>query len=161
MKVLKWLDRHLEEVILVFLLSCIVVVMLYQIVCRYFFNNSLTWSEEFCRYCFIWFMFVGISYSTRYNLDLRVDAIINLFPAKIKKWLQFVGLLICLALVFWLFIHSFETVAAVARTGERSAGLHVPMKYVYVSSVIGYGLGTIRYIQCVIKSLRDGRREEK
>lgn len=161
MKVLKWLDRHLEEIILVFLLCCIVTVMLYQIVCRYIFNNSLTWSEEFCRYCFIWFMFVGISYSTRFDLDLRVDAIINLFPLRTKKWLQLVGLFICLAIVSWLFINSFETVAAVARTGERSAGLHVPMKYVYLASVIGYGLGTLRYIQCIIMRLMDGRRNEK
>ena len=161
MKVLKWLDRHLEEVILVFLLCCIVAVMLYQIVCRYIFNNSLTWSEEFCRYCFIWFMFVGISYSTRFDLDLRVDAIIHLFPAKVKKGLQFVGLFICLAIVSWLFINSFETVAAVARTGERSAGLHVSMKYVYLASVIGYGLGTLRYIQCIIMRFMDGRRKEK
>ena len=49
MKAVKWLDKHLEEVILVLLLSLIVLVMLYQIVMRYVFNDSLTWSEEFCR----------------------------------------------------------------------------------------------------------------
>ena len=58
MKVIKFLDRRLEEVILVLLLSCIVVIMLCQIVCRYVLNDSLSWSEEFCRYCYIWFMFV-------------------------------------------------------------------------------------------------------
>ena len=53
MKVIKFLDRRLEEVILVLLLSCIVVIMLCQIVCRYVLNDSLSWSEEFCRYCYI------------------------------------------------------------------------------------------------------------
>lgn len=48
MKVIKFLDRRLEEVILVLLLSCIVVIMLCQIVCRYVLNDSLSWSEEFC-----------------------------------------------------------------------------------------------------------------
>ena len=98
MKAVKWLDKHLEEVILVLLLSLIVLVMLYQIVMRYVFNDSLTWSEEFCRYCFIWFMFVGFSYSIRFDLDLRVDAIVNLLPVAVKKGISAVGLLMCLAL---------------------------------------------------------------
>lgn len=54
MKTLKFLDKHLEEFIMVLLLSSIVVIMLFQIIRRYIFNDSLSWSEEFCRYCFIW-----------------------------------------------------------------------------------------------------------
>ena len=49
MKALKFLDKHFEEIIMVLSLSCIIVVMLLQIVRRYVFNYSLTWSEEFCR----------------------------------------------------------------------------------------------------------------
>lgn len=158
MKALKWLDRHLEEVMLVFLLSSIVMVMLYQIVCRYLFNNSLTWSEEFCRYCFIWFMFIGVSYSTRYDLDLRVDAILNLFSERLKWWMNLVGLCLCLLLLSYLFYHSFQTVAAVVKTGERSAGMHLPMKYVYAASVIGYGMGTFRYIQRIFMMFQNKKK---
>ena len=143
MKAVKWLDKHLEEVILVLLLSLIVLVMLYQIVMRYVFNDSLTWSEEFCRYCFIWFMFVGFSYSIRFDLDLRVDAIVNLLPVAVKKGISAVGLLMCLALTSYLFIHSFQT-------GETSTGLHLPLKFIYAASVVGYGLGTVRYIQRIV-----------
>ena len=56
MKTLKFLDKHLEEFIMVLLLSSIVVIMLFQIIRRYIFNDSLSWSEEFCLYCFIWMM---------------------------------------------------------------------------------------------------------
>ena len=150
MKAVKWLDKHLEEVILVLLLSLIVLVMLYQIVMRYVFNDSLTWSEEFCRYCFIWFMFVGFSYSIRFDLDLRVDAIVNLLPVAVKKGISAVGLLMCLALTSYLFIHSFQTVAGVIKTGETSTGLHLPLKFIYAASVVGYGLGTVRYIQRIV-----------
>ena len=150
MKVLKWLDKHLEEMLLVILLAAIVLVMLYQIVRRYLFNSSLSWSEEFCRYCFIWFMFVGFSYSIRFDLDLRVDAIVNLLPVAVKKGISAVGLLICLALTSYLFIHSFQTVAGVIKTGETSTGLHLPLKFIYAASVVGYGLGTVRYIQRIV-----------
>ena len=45
MKTLKFLDKHLEEFIMVLLLSSIVVIMLFQIIRRYIFNDSLSWSE--------------------------------------------------------------------------------------------------------------------
>ena len=49
MKVLKWLDKHLEEVILITLLCLIVLVMLYQIIRRYVFNSSLTLKSSWHR----------------------------------------------------------------------------------------------------------------
>ena len=42
MKTLKFLDKHLEEFIMVLLLSSIVVIMLFQIIRRYIFNDSLS-----------------------------------------------------------------------------------------------------------------------
>ena len=161
MKVIKFLDRRLEEVILVLLLSCIVVIMLCQIVCRYVLNDSLSWSEEFCRYCYIWFMFVAFSYSIRFNLDLRVDAVLKLLPGALKKAVEIFGCFICLVLSAFLFYHSFGTVAAVLRTGETSVSLHLPMQYVYVASVIGYGLGTVRYVQKIIGMLLPSSNEQQ
>ncbi|MCI9026589.1 MAG: TRAP transporter small permease [Lawsonibacter sp.] len=150
MKVLKFLDRHFEEILMVLSLTCIIVVMLFQIVRRYVFNNSLTWSEEFCRYCYIWMMFVAFSYSIHLKADLRVDAVVSLLPQGVKAVLELITLLICLAITGFLFYHSFGTVAAVVKTGEKSAALHLPMQVVYTASVVGYGCGTLRYIQRLI-----------
>ena len=94
MKVLKFLDRHFEEILMVLSLTCIIVVMLFQIVRRYVFNNSLTWSEEFCRYCYIWMMFVAFSYSIHLKADLRVDAVVSLLPQGVKAVLELITLLI-------------------------------------------------------------------
>ena len=65
MKVLKWLDKHLEEMLLVILLAAIVLVMLYQIVRRYLFNSSLSWSEELGKFLFVWISWMGISLGQR------------------------------------------------------------------------------------------------
>ena len=94
MKIIKWLDKHMEEAILMILLGSIVVIMLYQIVRRYIFNSSLSWSEEFCRYCFIWFMFVANSFSIKLRSDLRVDAVLSALPGGVRKVVDFVDLLI-------------------------------------------------------------------
>ena len=63
MKAVKWLDRHFEEILLVALLFIMMIIMGIQIVARYALGNSLSWSEEITRFCFIWTGFLSISVS--------------------------------------------------------------------------------------------------
>ena len=49
MKVLKWLDNNLEQAILLILLCGMTIVMGGQIIARYAFSASLSWSEEITR----------------------------------------------------------------------------------------------------------------
>ena len=150
MKTLKFLDKHLEVFIMVLLLSSFVVFMLFQFFRRYIFNDSLSWSEEFCRYCFIWMMFVAFSYSARLGSDLRVDALISMLPQGCRNIIEIINLILCIMVAGFLFYHSFGTVAGVMETGEASVALKLPMQYVYAASVVGYGLGTVRYIQRLV-----------
>ena len=53
-KVLQWLDENLEEVLLVIALAAMAVIMGIQVIARYIFGASLSWSEELTRYIFIW-----------------------------------------------------------------------------------------------------------
>ena len=50
----KAIDDYLEETILLILLVLMTAIMGVQIVSRYVFQNSLTWSEELVRYMFVW-----------------------------------------------------------------------------------------------------------
>lgn len=161
MKMLKFLDKHLEEVIMGIFLTIIIAAMLLQIFCRYVLNDSLSWSEELCRYCYIWLMFLAFSFSISQNSDLRVDVLINMLPAAVRKIADFIDLIICLAITGFLFYHSFGTVAAVVQSRELSVSLHLPMQYIYAASVVGYGLGTVRYIQRIIRFFSPVKAEDK
>ena len=61
MKVVKWLDEHMEEFLLVILLVVIACVSLLQVIIRKIpWIPSLTWAEEFCRFCWIWSVFLSL-----------------------------------------------------------------------------------------------------
>ena len=52
-KVLHWLDENLEEFLLVVFLIAMTLIMGIQVLSRYVFGQSLSWSEEITRYLFI------------------------------------------------------------------------------------------------------------
>ena len=53
-KVFMLLDKHLEEILLVFGTMVMILLIFYQVVMRRCFNSSIAWSEELARYIFIW-----------------------------------------------------------------------------------------------------------
>ena len=59
---MKKVNEYLEEIILVILLICMTLILGLQIVSRYVFRNSLSWSEELVRYMFVWSTFIGVPY---------------------------------------------------------------------------------------------------
>ena len=65
MKVIRWLDDNLEEVMLIVLLICMVLAMGMQVAARYIFNRSLSWSEELTQYLFVWAAFISVSYCVK------------------------------------------------------------------------------------------------
>lgn len=50
---------HFEETILVYSYLLVVPLLFVQVVSRYVFNHSLSWSEELARYIFIWQVWLG------------------------------------------------------------------------------------------------------
>jgi len=150
MKVVRWIDQHLEEVAMVILLTAITLVLLLQIIMRYLFNNSLSWPEELCRYCFIWFMFIGFSYSTKADSNLRVDAVVNALPEKLSKATYFLSMLIGFAFTVFMFVNSYQTVMNAYRMKEFSVAMHLPVYFVHSAALIGFGLAAIRYLQRIV-----------
>ena len=79
MKVLRWLNKHFEETVLGILLFVMMMIMGIQVAARYAFGNSLTWSEEITRFCFIWTGFLSICCCIKNGADIRIEQFIDLF----------------------------------------------------------------------------------
>lgn len=144
MRALKWLDDHLEEWLLVILLSSTSIIVFLQVIMRFIFQNSLTWSEELARYLFIWMTYVGVSYGIKMKMHLKVDALDSLFD---KKGNLITDMLADLFLLIFMLIMTYFGLDIVFRATRTSAALGIPMRYVYLAPVVGFGLSIIRLIQ--------------
>jgi len=161
MRIVKWLDKHLEETILVTLLVIIACVMGLQVFMRKVMNSSLSWPEEFCRYCYVWTCFLTVAYTVRYGNMLRVTVVADLFPKTARKIIFILINVICLVVFSVFFINSVDVVKTLTVIGQKSTAMRLPMYLVYLCTVIGFGLASLRMIQAIYKQIRDFNVVEK
>ena len=161
MRLIKWLDKHAEESILVTLLIVISCVMLLQVFMRKVLGSSLPWPEEFCRYCYVWTCFITIGYTIRYGNILRVTVVADLFP-KVAKKILLIAINVLLLVIFSVFFaYAISVVKTLHTIGQTSTAMGAPMYIVYLATIIGFCLATIRTIQEIYKQIRNFNVVEK
>lgn len=152
---LKALDDYLEETILLILLVLMTCIMGIQIVSRYVFQNSLTWSEELVRYMFVWSAFLGVPFCIKHGLSIKVDQFRNLFPVPLQRILMYIDKIIIFLLFLVLFIYSFKVVrGATYLSGQTSPAMQLPMWTVQISVTVSSLLSMIRSIQNLLNLVR-------
>ena len=161
MRVVKWLDKHLEETILVTLLVLISCVMFLQVFMRKVVNSSLSWPEEFCRYCYVWTCFLTVAYTVRNGNMLRVTVVVDLFPKTVRKITFILINVICLLVFGVFFVNSISVVRTLIDIGQKSTAMMLPMYLVYLCTIIGFGLASLRAVQAIFKQIRDFNVEQK
>ena len=144
---LKAIDDYLEETILLILLVLMTCIMGIQIVSRYVFQNSLTWSEELVRYMFVWSAFLGVPFCIKHGLSIKVDQFRNLFPIPLQKVLMYIDKIIIFLLFLVLFVYSFTVIKATYLSGQTSPAMQLPMWTVQISVTVSSLLSMIRSIQ--------------
>jgi len=153
MKVIHWLDDNTEKVLLVLFSVIMVSVIFLQVVMRQF-GSSLSWSEELARYCFIWMIYIGISYGVKEQKHVRIDAFLLLLNQKGQLILNFIVNLLFMAFAIFVIIYGTEIASQLLQFGQRSAAIQIPMGYVYLATPIGMGLTLIRLIQNQVSLVR-------
>ena len=154
MSAIKWLDEHFEEAIMVILLSFITCVMMAQIIARNIFN-SMTWPEEFSRYCYIWTVFLSLGYTIKKGNALKVGIVMDLFPQKLRRTIEILANLIILILCIVFFRYAITYTNIINNTGQISPAMNIPMWIMYLSTVLGFGLASIRTAQEIVKNVKN------
>ena len=148
MKIIKWLDAHFEETVLVILLILISCIELMQVIARNIpWIPALTWAEEFCRFCWIWSVFLSLPYTIRQDSMLRVSLLPDAVHAKARKVINVSVDLVVAAVMLFLGVHSVSVVRGIAASMERSPAMLWPMWTVYSILLIGFFGGALRALQ--------------
>jgi TRAP-type C4-dicarboxylate transport system permease small subunit len=145
------LDR-VEVVILIGGTIILTVVLTVNIIARTFFK-AIYYIDELTQFTVIWTVFGGISYAVRKVRHIRMGAIFDFLPVKVRKILNYFlhgGSAIVLLTLGYL---SVLYVIKVGRLGQTTPALHFPY-WIFVSiAPLGFFAGGLQYVLAFLKNL--------
>jgi C4-dicarboxylate transporter, DctQ subunit len=149
-KLLKPLD-WLEDTIAVVTMSSVSLIIFGQVVSRYGFNYTPSWSEELSRFLIVWSIFIGVSIGVRKNQHIGVDALIRFMPHKLKVASEVLLNLIGLVVVGILVYISIGYIKDTMEYEQLSPSMRIPMYIPYMAMPVGLTLSGIRFIQDIVR----------
>lgn len=158
---MKFFNDHLEEFFIIPLMFLMSIIIFIQVIMRYVFQNSLVWSEELSRYMFIWLIYFAVSYTARREKHIRIDAAINLYPKKLRPYIEIFSELIVLGFSVFIAVTAITVFNKITWSGQLSPAMRIPMQYVYAAPLIGFVLTAIRQLQCILRRIKAIKNHEE
>jgi C4-dicarboxylate transporter DctQ subunit len=123
------IDKAVEWIVFVSAAGFVVLCFL-QVFCRYVLNNSLSWSEEASRFLFVFVVFLGGIICVKEQRHTFIDILVNLIPAKPKKYYMVFVYLLMFAFSVLLTISGWGL--AVKNIYQVSSAMRIPIGYIYM-----------------------------
>ncbi len=86
----KWYNK-IEFAVIILLFTVMVCITFFNVVSRYCFHFTLSWTEQFSRVLFVWVTYAGVSWAGGINAHLRVYALCEMLGKKIGYFLILFG----------------------------------------------------------------------
>lgn len=157
-KILHFLDS-IEEIILVTMFAVMVLVIFGQVIMRYIFNNSLSWSEELGKFLFVWMSWIGISIGAKRKEHIKITMFVDKCSPKnamiCNILSEIIVFLICLVTAYY----GMKLVLSQAHV--RFAGIGISMSWGYLSVVLGCIIMMLRNLAIIKISLDFWRKKEE
>ena len=122
-RVLVVLSKILRAILIV-LLASMVIIMIYNVICRYIFSDAKPWAEELTLYISIFSIMLGLGIASRSDSHLQVDYLTRLYKPKVR----------CLM-------------------AARSVTLPITMREIYMAFPIGSAILILYSIEIIARNL--------
>lgn len=148
----------MEVYISTFFLLIFSVLTILQVIMRYIFQNSLSWSEELARYAFVWFVYISASYAVKRQSHVKLSFLVELLPRKLNILVKYLALLSWIFFLLIIAYYSYRVTAHLILTMQLSPANQIPMYVFYIAIPAGILLMLFRVLQHIVKSTKEMRR---
>ncbi len=123
-----------------------------QVIGRYVFNNSPSWTDELARYSFIWANMLGMAIALKHNKHAAIDLLASKLKGTAHRAQKLVvdGFITFASIL--LFAEGSKMTAAIYKTGQLSAAMRIPVWIIYLSVAVG-GFGLL--VHCALFIYQD------
>ena len=136
----------------------LIVTVLMQIFTRIFFKVPFSWTDEFARFTFIWYCFLGSVLTMHRKMHLGIDY----FESKMKPRNQYVNRIFVYAVQIFFAVllayYGFRLLGIVGR--QKSPIMRLKMQYIYMVLPISGVLYFILSFHELLKHVKNGKPQE-
>jgi|SRR5215207_6036508 TRAP-type C4-dicarboxylate transport system permease small subunit len=111
-----------------------------NVVARYFFNASIFWAEEAMLFLMVGCVFLGNGVVAWSGRQLRMDVIVGMMPAPVRKILELVSELILITVCLMIVAFAWPVIRDLTLFDQRSQSADIPMVIPQVMVPIGLAI---------------------
>jgi len=147
MRLLKRLDDHVEEWLLIATYTAMLIIASAQIFFRYVVNYSISWSQDLLTFMLIWSVFIGISLAVKKRRHIKVELAFVLLSQKNQFYLKVLSnvvfMFFCLVFSYFSLKKVYSLMFVLPQMSE-STGLSMWM--IQIAIPVGFILSIYRLV---------------
>jgi len=143
-RLIQFLDGTLIRYVVIAAYAYFFLIILSEVIQRYFFSHSTTWGEMTARYAFVYFAYLAMAEAFRHDEHIRIDLIPNRLGATANKVLETYIDLLCVfiaAVVIW---YSIQLMQIQQMANIRMHALPLNLSWAQAALPLGWGVMIIR-----------------
>jgi TRAP-type C4-dicarboxylate transport system permease small subunit len=123
------------------------------VVSRFVFNNAITVTDELNVIFIVLVTYAGLSYAARNGRHIRMSAIYDAMPARIRKVMMILMTTVTSAFMFFLSFYAYAYILEVYESGRILPALGLPVFYIYLWVPVGFVMTGLQYAFTAFKNL--------
>lgn len=144
----------IEEIAAVLCLSVMTLLTFANVISRYVFSASFSFSEEITTYLFVLLSLLGTSIAAKRRAHLGLTIITDVVSPKVRKVLHVIGYLFAVAFMALIVWYGIQMVLSQMRLQQVTANMQWP-EWIFGSFVpIGALFALIRFVQVLIEEVK-------
>ncbi|MBO8162144.1 MAG: TRAP transporter small permease [Brevibacillus sp.] len=134
------------------------VLLIGNVIMRVIVNDSWAFTDEVGRFLVVTMTFIGSAYAARIGRHIRMSAIYDMLPARVRRVLMTLISFVTALGLFVVTYYCFEYVQFLYESGRVSNSLRIPMYLVMIFVPIGMFLMSVQYLLTAVTNLvrKDG-----
>ena len=161
MKLLGKILDYFEESIIIIMMTYMAIMNFLNVVFRYCFSSSFSFTEELTVTVFVWVTMLGVAAGFKRYAHLGMSFVVDLFHGKAKAMFALFGVICSLVFMVLVFYYGIVMVQGQIAMGARTPVLQLPQAVQGLSMPVGAAFVIIRVLQAGSRQVKALWNEEK
>ncbi len=157
-KLHKFLDNYLEEIVLFPGLVFIVLALGIEVFRRYVLNSPGAYTSELATFAFVWIVYIGVPYGVKKQKHITLDLLPENLNYMVDKILIIISLSIQMIFFGFMAIQTLNLIQFNKLVNMVSDAMSAPLWIVLICFPVGFGLAIFRLLQIFLQVLKRGEK---